>query len=279
MTNKGINDKKNYILGKDLRELNTVDVDGAATHFSRYTFWHYTKLSTVDKILDSGAFHVNNFANMNDLDEVDIHWNKRGDVFALCFSNSNTESIPMWYLYSGIDGKGAAIGFTPATMLKYLSSINEVNVIGGDFDGRKLKRGTDFEIQYGWVYYRNLSEPDRVLFKNKWYYILDNPKSFERNNFFIKKYAWEYEREFRIIFVSKCKDHFSKISVPISEDFFPYLKLMLAPEMSRRTVEKELEGHRNITKHLYNHIEKSQLSINMNLIERNKAALQEYFKV
>ena len=111
------------ITGKDLREKNSAARPQKATELARNSFWHYTKLSTVEKILESRCIHVSSFAGMNDLDEADLHWEKRGDVFALCFSNTGTEKIPMWYLYSGIDGNGAAIGLTPTSMISFVSSI------------------------------------------------------------------------------------------------------------------------------------------------------------
>ena len=49
---------------------------------------------------------------MNDLREADLHGAEKEDIFVQCFCNSDTEKIPMWYLYGGIVGRGASIGFT-----------------------------------------------------------------------------------------------------------------------------------------------------------------------
>ena len=37
-------------------------------------------------------------------------------VFTLCFSCGINENLPLWYLYSGIDGKGARLRFTQSTI-------------------------------------------------------------------------------------------------------------------------------------------------------------------
>ncbi len=63
---------------------------------------------------------------MNDQEEANRHLKDQERVFALCFCNSNTEKIPLWYLYSGLSGKGAALGFTAAKMMKWLESIQTV---------------------------------------------------------------------------------------------------------------------------------------------------------
>lgn len=259
----------------DLRNENPIVLPESTKSFSRYTFWHYTKLSTVESILENRCFHVSSFANMNDLDEADLHWKNRGDVFALCFCNSNTEKIPMWYLYSGIDGNGAALGLTPAAMLSFLSSIDSATIIEGKQEGKKLKRGIDFDVQCGWVYYNVSSEPDRYYYRNRWYKV-DNPFLFNRNNYFLKRYPWEYEQEFRIVFINKQKELFKKISVTIPDETLSSFKLMLAPEINRRSVEEKIACYPAIQDLLYRRIERSKLSINMNLLERNKTAIWDY---
>lgn len=264
------------ITGKDLSEKNSAAIPQKATEFAKNSFWHYTKLSTVEKIFENRCIHVSSFATMNDLDEADLHWEKRGDVFALCFSNSGTEKIPMWYLYSGIDGNGAAIRITPTLMIYFVSSIENVTVLDGKYKGKILKRGIDFDIQFGWVYYNPPEQRDRFFYRNKWYRITDDLDVFLENNFFLKRYPWEYEQEFRIVFINKRKETFSKISVPISDKMISGMRLMLAPEINRKTIEETIAKYPEIKEHLYRNIKKSKLAINMNLLERNKTVILGY---
>ena len=105
---------------KKLRENNPQKVSESLKLSSNYTFWNYTSIGNLNKILESGYFFASNLAIMNDKNEKELHLNNSESVHALCFCNSNTEKIPMWYLYSGITGKGCALGVTPAKMRDWL---------------------------------------------------------------------------------------------------------------------------------------------------------------
>ncbi len=102
----------------ELLQKNKIDLDGNAKDFSQTKFWYYTKVDTVSKILESRSFHVSNLARMNDKAEALLHDSDKEKVHALCFCNSRSEKIPMWYLYAGLSGKGAAIGITPSPDIK-----------------------------------------------------------------------------------------------------------------------------------------------------------------
>ena len=97
-----------------------------------------------------------------------------------------------------------------------------------------------------------------------------------KNNFFLKRYPWEYEQEFRIVFINKRKETFPKISVPISDKLISEMRLMLAPEIDQKTTEETIAKYPEIRENLYRNIKKSKLAINMNLLERNKAAIWDY---
>ena len=262
------------ISSTELREKNPIEVPRTTDQFSRYSFWHYTKMSTIEKILNSGSFQVGSIADMNDFEERDRHWKKRGNVNALCFCNSNTEKIPMWYLYSGIDGKGAALGLTPGSMIHFLSSIQTAQVLEGKEQGRLLERGKEFDVQFGWVFYRDIRDHKRIFYRNKWYAV-DDEKSFEKDNFFIKQYPWEYEREFRIVFLSKTDAPVKKLEVEIPEQVRRKMKLWLAPGINDASVESEIAKYHSIRDQLYSRTEKSMLKVNINLMDRNREAIRE----
>ena len=87
----------------ELRELNWPDLDVVnAKDFSTYTFWQYTSVDSVGKVLGGNCFWVNNIIAMNDLHETELHKDDRQDIFVQCFCNSDNEKIPMWYLYGGV---------------------------------------------------------------------------------------------------------------------------------------------------------------------------------
>ena len=100
----------------------------SAAEFAKANFWHYTSLSNAEKIIagTSPGFVISSFEQMNDLDEAELHKDELGKLFSLCFCNTDKEKIPMWYMYSDLEGKGVALGLTPARMLKFIHSISEV---------------------------------------------------------------------------------------------------------------------------------------------------------
>lgn len=267
-----------FITAGDLRACNPISLPDKAKDFSRYNFWTYTRLQTAELILASGCFRLSNLKGMNDQEEAAYHAKDQARVFALCFCNSNTEKIPMWYLYSGLSGKGAALGFTAAKMMKWLSSIKEVYAVKNGqtkADGEKLIVGKNVQLQYGWVYYQKPREPKNISYRNKWY-VIDDPAAFRKDNFFIKSYPWEYEREFRIVFIAEKNTSYDALFVDIPDDIRDALKVMLAPELQEKQFHKMKKGLKHIGRThqpIY-----SNLSIRMNLFERNLDNLLDCLK-
>lgn len=266
-----------HITASAFRAKNSNTLPTRADDFSKYSFWQYTRLKTVDLILSTESFRVSNLNGMNDLDEAKQHETERERVFSLCFCNSNTEKIPLWYLYSGLDGKGATVGFTPARMMKWLNSIKTVY---GVKDGQEKKEGdilsvgSDVEMQYGWVYYQKPQEPQKVKYRNKWFEV-DDLAEFQKDNYFIKYYPWEYEREFRIVFINKSQNDYDALFVDVPKELMKDSKVRLAPELKQSKFEK-ITGLSCVgVTHtpLY-----SGLAIRMNLFKRNIASLYDYLR-
>lgn len=230
-----------------------------------YEFWYYSSYSTVNKILLGKQIYIRSIDRLNDIDEKNLHKDDCNKVYCLCFCNSKTEKIPMWYLYSGITGQGAAIGITSSQMKKLIESIE---FITDPNSGEKLEKGEDFDIEYGWIYYRRSDNNQTVKYRNKWYNI-DDASSFERNNYFIKSYPWEYEREFRIIIHLKKEENYDALAIDIS-DVYDKLKVKLGPEMGRTDFENgQIENNEGYKQFMVRKILRSKLQINMDLINRN----------
>ena len=208
------------ITAKELRGKNPPKVSENLEISSSYTFWNYTSIGNLNDILKSGYFFTSNLAIMNDKNEKELHPNNSESVHALCFCNSNTEKIPMWYLYGGITGKGCALGVTPAKMRDWLRTIKEVYVVVGEGKEKKadteqiLSVGKDVSLECGWVFYRK--GQSEIFYRNKWYRLTkDDYKEFENDNFFIKDYPWEYEREFRILIKNKTGKNHDRLAIKI----------------------------------------------------------------
>lgn len=270
------------ITAKELRGKNPPKVSENLEISSSYTFWIYTSIGNLNDILKSGYFFASNLAIMNDKNEKELHPNNSESVHALCFCNSNTEKIPMWYLYGGITGKGCALGVTPAKMRDWIRMIKEVYVVVEE-DGEKkpdpkqaLSVGKDVSLECGWVFYRK--GKSEIFYRNKWHRIAEKDyDEFENDNFFIKDYPWEYEREFRILIKNKTGKNHDRLAIKIPEKIYPSLKLRLAPELTEEKFQsevKDLEGFQKFF--ISSKAKESDLKISMDLLNRNKERIHKY---
>ena len=289
----------------ELLELNKPDLGVKnVKEFSGYSFWQYTSVESIGKILGGNCFWLNSISEMNDKHEAELHADMQKDIFVQSFCNSDNEKIPLWYLYGGIAGKGASIGFTPRVMLDYINSIKYARELIKDKDGNyvegdKLFIGKQLELQVGWVFYVNYELPVQpwtkssntvwVNFFSKFWNVKD-AEHFFANNYFIKDYPWEYEKEFRLVFINKTGRKIDKIKIESPEilrnNDKKIVKVKLAPEISN-SVAKESDGDefKNCSdrldkiakKNRYQlNVSKSELKINMNLLERSKDYINDY---
>ena len=120
--------KRKEILAEELLSLYRFDITSiAAKTFSHNSFRYYTTIKTM-KIIDNDGerfLYASNLNEMNDIAEADSH-SDSNSIHALCFCNTDTEGIPMWYMYSGILGKGACLKINCRPMLDFLNSIHLV---------------------------------------------------------------------------------------------------------------------------------------------------------
>lgn len=252
---------------KQLKEAMMPNLTESSKSFAKADFWHYTSVENAKKIAygEISGFYVSSIETMNDIDEAELHKDDADRVFSLCFCNTKKEKIPMWYMYSGLEGKGVSLGITPKRMQRLISSISTVFPIknGEILNREKFVNGRDFEVRAGWIAYKNPTEPGHYHFKNVWYDHIE--KEFEVDNYFIKLYPWYYEDEFRIVFKFKSPIKYSKVFLPIGDLKF---KMIAGPGFYNKAHKifelPEIEKERFIS------IKSSGLKINMNLSEKCK---------
>lgn len=268
---------KEKIPAEKLKQMNVMDFSKPASDFSKYTFWHYTSMDKAEKILRGHCFRCSNLGKLNDKNEVLKHEKNGEYIHVLCFCNSNTEKIPMWYLYAGVTGQGMSIGITPARMKKFIMSVHKVKGLtnlNGEKREKELIRDRDFDIDYGWAFYRNRLKDENahvnsIFYRNQWVSVMD-PVYFEEDNFFIKDYPWEYEREFRIVIINKTDEIFDQVEIAFSDEMEKSMKLKLAPEFDEKNFEK---AESDFGKYVYSHlkkVERSNLPIQMDIMQNNK---------
>lgn len=219
-------------------------------------------------------WHISSFQNMNDLAEAERYGNEKSSTFAMCFSCGTTERIPMWYMYAGIDGKGARISFTKNTFNGFIKRIEAVYPVKNNKPdlNMPLIRGKDFEIEYGYVYYCDFDNDriTKIKYKQNKYKILDSKEAelkFREDNFFIKNYEWEYENEYRIVFkmLTPLQDGVEKLAVPLTGSLRGVF-LTEGPELSPNSCTFSVD----LMKKFLGRIKKSTLKIRMNMLSRNK---------
>lgn len=252
-----------------------------AVEDSHQGFYHFTTVDTAIKILGKESdnyIFVSPISAMNDLHERELHKEDGESVYAACFCNSDTDNIPMWYLYAGITGQGARIGLTPNKMHAFIESIQHIHAVDNFKIGRRLDRGVDFEMECGWVFYRQ--DENRIRYRNT-YYSLEGPMDdFERGNYFVKDLEWKYEREFRIVFRVRGTPP-ERIAVPFDKKLltkYGGLSVMLAPEL-RPANDKESDISEFAKRFQLppDKVKFSSLKIKMDLVSRNRYSIIENF--
>ena len=236
-------------------------------------FYHYTTVNSVDGILAGDGYgnhfiFVRNITKMNDLNEAEWHKDDGDRIHSFCTCCTRHEKIPLWYLYSGIRGNGARLGFTPGKMIEFLNSIKVAYPVEkGKVDYSKmLKINEDFELLCGWVYYL-MDGNNRIMHKNTFYAVEKMDEETIKRSFFIKNYPWEYEREFRIIIINKTDTVFERIALELPSELIPSLEIMSAPEYTFTEEEKKKYISFGIKAEK---IKKSKLNIKMNLLRNER---------
>ena len=238
--------------------------------FYHTTYNHYTKLNIVKEIIVNNELWVSQIKGCNDLKEKDYF--KKSEVkniFLLCFSTGVNENLPLWYMYSGINGKGGAICFTKSKMKKLLEN-SSFSLWLKETDGNKLIEKIvdltykDFDISFKDVLYHAPTcngcdfkyntmvchhKFDGEGFKEKEY-----ERLCEEHKGFLKSLIWFYEKETRILIKLKgevCKkiekDKAYVIVMKYNGELSKIATIRLAPEFDDTTEIKEYE---DLKKHI-----------------------------
>ncbi len=283
-------DSKTLISANELRDLNIIGTNSdnkgswGDSHFCTYRSRDTAEAILKDNGNEGNYFFLNSIAGTNDIHEKELHANSE-NVFPLCFCHSDTENIPLWFLYGGIDGHGICIRLTVNKMKDFLGRIKSAYPVNenGKIDTKTtLNKGTDFELSAGWVYYckeeqnkQNGENETIVKYRGNAYKLSDESLTlFQKDNYFIKDYPWYYEKEFRILFIFKEKPS-ERIAVPLPKSKFEIdggLSIKLAPNYTEQE-EEELRKTLNDSKLK---IQKSKLSISFELFSRNENPIFRY---
>lgn len=248
-------------------------LDPDSGQLKQYEFSHYTTIDNLRKIVTKDSrgncfFFLRNIAAMNDIAESDLHKADGNRIHSFCTCCTKHEKIPLWYLYSGICGNGVKVKITPANLRKFIRQIEVVYPVReghADYEKPLIRKNGDFSLLCGWVFYQD-GEKD-FFYKNKKFAVSSATPELLRENFFVKRYEWEYEREFRIIIKNQTSEIYDRLAVPLPEEIIRSFRLMFAPETHPDDELKQEFAARGIAP---GNIKDSRLKIKMSLLKNNR---------
>lgn len=183
----------------------------------------------------------------------------------------------MWYLYGGIDGKGVGICLKQNVMKSILASIEKVKTSVGSY----LQKGSDFDIECGYVYYQKGDlENCTYKYRRKNYTLCSSDEYYEfaEDNYFIKKDPWDYENEFRIVIKTKDRTEYEYLDLEIPDVLLSELSFCFAPEMSEEEIHMAISNSEILQSYLsHGNWSRSKLNVKMHLLDRSRLDLHSIF--
>lgn len=265
---KSFSDLENYIKYRKTFRKDEAKYEENRAYFHE-KFFHYTKLNFVEKILSGQCFLLSRCGTTNDPMEKDIK-NKR-NCFLLCFSTGQNENIPLWYLYSGVDGQGGCLTFSKSAIFDLIhkgkcSLVKKLDDKKEYEWGCDLTEGVDYNLQFQDVLYAKNNEKTVALKYNN-QRIANFPKDEfekykEKYSAFVKSIAWYYEKETRLMVELtksgkaklkslQCSDVKVKLSFAEIPSFEQKIKLIFSPEIdydNSRLLKKKMHDFPNVEK-------------------------------
>ena len=216
------------------------------------SLYHYTKLSTVVKIIKSGYWHLTTAEQKNDVLEYE-----NGDkeawksLFFTCFMSEDVESIAMWSMYAQPWDDGVKIRIGLKEVRKWIQTVKNVAII----DEKTCQATGDLipvsseNLKLSGVAYINTENENQQVLKfgnqenNKIQYM---PKSATLTGY-VKDSAWSYEKELRLkVRVHNENNRIKRIGLPI-DSLINDMEISAGP-MFKGSLEKRLfdEIHRQV---------------------------------
>ena len=289
---------KSFGYTRSLQDLNAYLVNREYEHGD---YCHYAGLTVIESIITGREFWISNVDNFNDKMDSKQFDNNSNRFFSLCFSTGVHENLSLWYLYSGIDGKGARIRFNKST-IKLLLEKAEYS----------LYKRTKFS-EKGLLIKKLDTEDIKVKFKDIIYYSFNDRKSmydlkyntlvnheFPKDEFesyindnmgFCKNLIWYYEKETRLLIELQgevrnlVESDTDTIETEYGEKHSPYLivmkidssvisdfKIDLAPETSTKDEPEFYDAIKNVSEFKLDNIRNSEYvkQIKMSIADKYK---------
>ncbi len=224
--------------------------------YKHTNFYHYTKLDKLNNIIKEKRFWLSSVKGFNDKCDVEQFKDNEKEYFSLCFSAGVNENLPLWYLYSGLDGKGGRIRMTSKKVQSLIEKgeyeLCEKEAVKGDDNNEKivlhkietLEKDKTMTVKFRDVlYYRTDGDKLSLKYNTMTNYNFNSKNIEEITEYwrhFSKKLIWFYEKETRLLvhvigdlreeIINSGKDYV--VTLNINKDVFNSLSIDFAPEIT-----------------------------------------------
>ncbi len=185
---------------------------------------HYASLERIkDNIIDGKSLYLSRGDFWNDRkDAARLNHDGSSTVnYAMCFSTGQAENVAMWMLYGGILGQGGMIDFTKENMQQILKTptVELGNFAEDTFVPLQSLTHDQFDIYLADIIYYSEDSSGYRLTRAEEHVSSISQEIIDGLTMYLKKYAWSYERECRLIVSidrSLVQDDFKHIKIDLS---------------------------------------------------------------
>lgn len=259
-------------------------------------YYHYTNLCAVNSILKNNEFWLSPICRVNDNRDKEQYGNtkQQKEFFTLCFSTGVNENLPLWYLYSGINGQGGRIRFTKASVKKLINNgVFKLITVKNNVKNKELltlENEKTMDLQFKDILYYRI-DGEKVSLK---YNTMTNYNFNELNEkiypFFLKGLIWYYEKETRLLvhlkgealkIIQQDPENEYRVSLFYNNAIKKQIHIDLAPEIDN--LENGINDYSEIKAKFYDsskiHLSKYHGEIKMNLCQKcdKKDKIHQYF--
>lgn len=226
------------------------------------SYCHYTNLDSINKILGSKTFRISNVTCFNDMKDQEQFLPQSHLFYTMCFSTGINENLSLWYMYSGMDGRGGRFVFTSSQIKKLLKKATYMLCELDERNEQKsniaiLNEGKSMESTFADViYWHEKGDSIQLKYNTMTNYKLSKSEYKKVRGDLIgreKGIVWYYEKETRLIVkiigevaknIDPHKQYFVEMTIP--DEVYRAMKISLAPEIVEDDINKILEKHENI---------------------------------
>lgn len=257
-------------------------------------FFHYTSLRAIDAILGGKTIRISSSDRFNDKKDKEQFGTllEQKRHYSLCFSTGSNENLSLWYLYSGINGKGGRISLTYKKLMQFISE-GEFYLTEYDYENNKgigikipLKNSENMELILRDILYSHHARDGTCVdlkyntMTNHGNVSVEEYEKYKSHHLgFNKSLIWYYEKESRLLIklmgdAAKAIDQNKDYAVlwELTDNQIKHMKIMCAPEIADKS---ELDKYEHIKEFILK-TSRTSLSENAGDIEMNICSKCDY---